>query len=585
MPECNLYNTVSCIENSLCIENKDADIQIIEEIKENFPKHGYMTIWKNIYTTIAKRDLHRTFEHIYTSNQSRFALSEKYVLPVPPNDHEKFMYLNSGIYSYLIISLLSSLSIILGYVFFSISSPFLYVYFSYILTLCIYYGVNHYIILMARTMSYDEHRDICLTTDISSVSVDIFLPVCGEDIEVLSNTWKYVSNMDFHNYQVYVLDDGNCREVESLSTLYRFHYIVRNDRPALKKSGNMRNAFTITSGKYILVLDADFVPRKDFLKETIPLMERDKNIGILQTPQYFRNYVEQSWLEKGAAGLQEVFYRIIQTSRNHFNASLCVGTSAIYRREALQKFGGSAPVEHSEDVTTGLYIMNDGFKVKYLPLVLSMGVCPSEIYPFFMQQYRWSLGSFTLMLYKRPLWLGKNISLIQRICFVNGFSYYVFHVFSPFFSPVCIICILFFFPDQLTWFNVMFVAPSLLNDLFFHKMWTTQSVKMKVVTFDKTIKIQSIAFCYALKDALFNTAMGWVPTGIKRTSNNGSNIRLKTGLKIMFFYDIVVMVVVIVGTAIRITEGYPFYNFLYIVLQSVYQFFLCFYIVLYFLNV
>lgn len=435
-------------------------------------------------------------------------------------------------------------------------------------------------------MSYEEHSKLCSNnSDFSNISVDVFLPVCGEDIEVLFNSWKYVNQIDFPDFNVYVLDDGNSKEVESLCMLYKFNYIVRNDRPTLKKSGNLRNAFKITSGTYILVLDADFVPRKDFLKETIPLMQNDKNIGILQTPQYFRNSDNQSWLEKGAAGLQEVFYRVLQTSRNHFNASLCVGTSAIYRREALSKFGGSAPVSQSEDVITGLYVMNNGYKIKYIPLVLSMGVCPGEIYPFFMQQYRWSLGSFTLMLYKRELWCANNILLIQRVCFINGFSYYIFHAVSPFFSPVCIICLLFFFPEQLLWINIMFFAPSLFNDIVFNKLWTSQNIKLKILTFDKTNKLQSIAFYYALIDAIFKNQMGWVPTGIKVINKDLSTIRLKTGLQVMFFWDTTIMTIIILGTVFRINDGYIYYNFIYIVLQSVYQFILSCNIIIYFLNI
>ena len=552
--------------------------------KENFKINGYIQIWKNIYYSLVNENIEETLRSIFTSNQIRFRLSEHYILSVPPNDYEKFLYLNSGIYSYLTISVCSSTCIILGYIFFAISSPVLYLYLSYILMLCSYYLINHYIIIIGNSMCYQSHTDICNSTDISEISVDVFLPVCGEDIEVLSNTWKYVSELDFPNYQVYVLDDGDSREVESLCMIYEFHYIVRDDRPKLKKSGNMRNAYKVTQGDYIFVLDADFVPRNDFLRETIPLMEHDHNIGILQTPQYFRNSNEQTWLEKGAAGLQEVFYRIIQSSRNNFNASLCVGTSAIYRRKALERFEGSAPVEHSEDVNTGLYVMNEGYKVKYLPLVLSMGVCPGEIYPFFNQQYRWSIGSFILMLHNRTLWCGKNISFIQRMCFINGFSYYIFHAVSPVFSPVCIICIIYFYPEQLTWFNIMFVAPSFLNDIFFHKLWTTQNIKVKVISFDKTSKIQSIAFFYSLKDAIFKNAMEWVPTGIKVIGKDLSTTRLSIGLKTMFFYDSIVMTVIILGTVMRINEGFLYYNFIYIVLQSVYQFLLSFHIILYFLN-
>ena len=545
----------------------------------------HIKIWENMHGAISRQNIDETFAHIFNSNKSKFELTDKYVLSSPPNDYEKFIYIKSGSLSYLILSIISSVAIILGYVFLSGSSPFLYVYFVYVALLCAYYFINHLIIIMGKTMNYQTHIDICKLVDISNVSVDIFLPICGEDLRVISNTWKYVCELDFPNYNVYVLDDGDSREVESLCIMHDFNYIVRDDRPTLKKSGNMRNAFKKTDGKYILVLDADFVPRKDFLKETIPLMEHDEKIGILQTPQYFRNSDNQSWLEKGAAGLQEVFYRVVQISRNNFNAAMCVGTSAVYRRDALARFGGSAPVEHSEDVTTGLYIMNEGFKVEYLPLVLSMGVCPGEILPFFTQQYRWAVGSFTLMLHNRALWCGQNIMCIQRICFMNGFSYYIFHVMSQFVSSTCSVVILYFFPDQLSWFNILFVVPSLLNDVVFHKLWTTQNVKIKVVSFDKTCKIQNIAFCYALKDAIYKTPMEWIATGNKLSNKKLSIIRLKNGLRIMFLFDGIVMAVVTLGSAWRIYQNYPYYVFLYIMLQSIYQFCLSFHIILYFVNV
>lgn len=555
------------------------------DIKDHFATKGHVKIWENIYFSITNKNINVTLEHIFNSNKSRFELTTKYVLSTPPNDYEKFLYIKSGSNSYLILSVVSSIAVILGYIFFAGSSPFLYIYFCYVAILCAYYFINHLIVIMGKDMDYQDHTDICSKIDISNITVDIYLPICGEDLIVLSNTWKNVCELDFPNFNVYVLDDGDSREVESLCMIYGFNYIIRDDRPNLKKSGNMRNAYKMTCGKYILVLDADFVPRKDFLKETIPLMEHDMHIGILQTPQYFRNSDDQSWLEKGAAGLQEVFYRVVQTSRNNFNATMCVGTSAIYRREALSKFGGSAPVENSEDVTTGLYVMNEGFKIKYLPLILSMGVCPGEILPFFTQQYRWAVGSFTLMLHNRSLWCGKNIICIQRICFMNGFSYYIFNVTSQFISPTCIIIILYFFPDQLTWFNILFVVPSLLNDIIFHKLWTTQNVKIKVMSFDKTCKIQNIAFFYSFKDAIFNTPMEWIATGNKLTNKNRSSIRLKTGLKVMFLFDSIVMTVVILGSVLRIYQNYPFYNFIYVMLQSVYQWFLSFYIITYFLDI
>lgn len=87
--------------------------------------------------------------------------------------------------------------------------------------------------------------------------------------------------------------------------------IRRTDRPALRKAGNLRHAFSVTSGEAFVVFDADFCPRPDFLLETIPYLA-DASIGILQTPQFFSRRSEQMWVEQGAGVCQELFYRMEQ---------------------------------------------------------------------------------------------------------------------------------------------------------------------------------------------------------------------------------------------------------------------------------
>ena len=51
-------------------------------------------------------------------------------------------------------------------------------------------------------------------------------------------------------------------------------------------------------------------------------------------------------------------------NRNYFGASVCVGSCAVYRRAAVEPFGGVAAIEHSEDIHTGCKITEAGFKVR-----------------------------------------------------------------------------------------------------------------------------------------------------------------------------------------------------------------------------
>lgn len=61
-------------------------------------------------------------------------------------------------------------------------------------------------------------------------------------------------------------------------------------------------------------------------------------------------------------------------------------------------------------------------QIKYVPLPVAMGTCPDDPQTFFMQQYRWAMGSATLVL-RKDFWRS-NISSIHKICFLNGMLYY-----------------------------------------------------------------------------------------------------------------------------------------------------------------
>ena len=178
--------------------------------------------------------------------------------------------------------------------------------------------------------------------------MDIYLPICGEPAAVLRNTWTAVAALTAAYQgvaQVYVLDDGPADEVAGTAAAadsFGFRYLRRPDTPTFKKSGNLRHAFARTDGEFLVILDADFAPRPDFLAETLPYMDNQAT-GIVQTPQFFRASPRQTWIENAAGSIQEVFYRSIQVARDRFDAAACVGTSALYRRAALEPRGRPDP--------------------------------------------------------------------------------------------------------------------------------------------------------------------------------------------------------------------------------------------------
>ncbi|NEM92463.1 glycosyltransferase family 2 protein [Galbitalea soli] len=339
-------------------------------------------------------------------------------------------------------------------------------------------------------------------------TVDVFLPSAGEDLAVLRNTYTHVSRMEWAGrLQVWVLDDADKSEVRQLATDFGFNYRVRPNRGYMKKAGNLQAGFGQSDGDFIVIFDADFCPRPDFLRHTIPYM-RDPEIAIVQTPQFFDTRGEMTWLERTAGATQELFYRWVQPSRDRAGAAICVGTCAVYRRSALKETGGFAQIEHSEDVHTGMMLMRAGFSVRYVPILVSKGLCPSDLAGFLNQQYRWCNGSITLLrsgqASRRPL------SLRQRMAFWSGFMYYISTAVNVFFLhvPGMIMAVLFASDVRASNF-IPFLAGAWVYLVLMPRVsksrWRFEVMRVQMA--------YSFSHALAITHKLTGRTKGWVATG------------------------------------------------------------------------
>ena len=284
--------------------------------------------------------------------------------------------------------------------------------------------------------------------------------MCGEPLDVIRNTWVHVADMRQY-YQgvvtVYVLDDAGDQAVAAMAAEFGFVYNSRTNRGWFKKAGNLRYGFQLSSGEYILVLDADFAPRRDLLNELLPYMERDRRIAIVQSPQFFRVVDQQNWIERGAGAVQELFYRAIQVSRQRMDGAICVGTCAVYRRAALKENGGPTLIEHSEDVHTGFDLRRRGWDLRYVPIALATGLCPDTAGAFQVQQYRWCSGSLSL-LSSKEFWRAR-LRVRTRMCYLSGFFYYIHTALFTFVGPLIPITLLLAMPWTLRLENMKLIVP------------------------------------------------------------------------------------------------------------------------------
>ena len=434
------------------------------------------------------------------------------LLPVPPGEAEKASYSDRNIALILRASLFSFGALLISQARFIITAPPLLVFAPLLAFTVVYYVISLFVNAGTRGFDTAEHRALVNAWDpVPYPSLDIFLPVCGEPVEILHNTWRYVAEL-VRCYPgaatAYVLDDAESSQAAALADAFGFTYLVRPNRGWYKKAGNLRHAFTRSSGEFILILDADFTPRADLPLEMLPYFSTDPTLGIVQSPQYFRTHARQSWIERGAGAVQELFYRMVQVSRDRHRGAICVGSCAIYRRVALESNGGTTLIEHSEDVHTGFDLRRAGWNLRYLPIPLATGLCPPDPDSFLTQQYRWCAGSMSLLA-SRKFWTTK-MRLRTRFCYLSGFCYYLHTALFTFVAPAIPLTMLIFMPEHVRLINYVSIAPSILYNMVVFPSW--HRCRFGLSGFMAKF-LYGWAHLFCLFDICRGRRMGWQATG------------------------------------------------------------------------
>jgi cellulose synthase (UDP-forming) len=240
----------------------------------------------------------------------------------------------------------------------------------------------------------------------------------------------------------------------------------------------------------------------------LPYMDMHPDAGIVQTPQFFRVEDDQTWVERGAGSIQELFYRSIQTARANKNGAICVGSCAIYRRSALIQNDGMSLAHHSEDIHTGFDLYLLGWRLIYLPVALSTGNCPDNIVAFVNQQYRWCAGTMSL-LGDRKFWKS-SVPLYTRLCYLSGSVGYVYTAVFTFVAPMLAIGMLFFGPGYLLLKNMIFVAPVLFYAGVVYPMWHRSPYRLEAWS---VRMLSGWAHAFAFFDHLRGKLRGWQASG------------------------------------------------------------------------
>ena len=342
--------------------------------------------------------------------------------------------------------------------------------------------------------------------------VDVLICTYNENRLILEQTIVGAMSMNHSNARVWICDDGRREWLRQLCKEHGCGYITRKDN-AHAKAGNINNALVYlcdlgTPPEFISILDADFVPKPDFLTRCLALM-KDPSVGIVQTPQHFVNpdpiqgnlALSRVWPDE-----QRYFFDVLMASKDAWGAAFCCGTSSVIRVNPLMQIGGFPTDSVTEDYLVTLRLRQIGYQTIYLNEQLSLGLAPEGLKEYITQRSRWCLGFVQICRGKSgPLRLQNRLTFVDRVILTETFLYWsAAHAFRLLALIIPILFLLFgiqavhaSFRDVLSYFLPCFIVQmSILG-------WMTQARVMPIMA-DVSQLIAAHSVLKAVVMGLFN---------------------------------------------------------------------------------
>ncbi|MFT5216621.1 MAG: cellulose synthase/poly-beta-1,6-N-acetylglucosamine synthase-like glycosyltransferase [Glaciecola sp.] len=253
--------------------------------------------------------------------------------------------------------------------------------------------------------------------------VTIQLPVYNE-LYVMNRLLENISKIEYpkDKLEIQVLDDSTDESFETTATHIKtlqntgldIKHVLRDDRKNFK-AGALKEGLKIAKGEFIVIFDADFLPKKDWLKQTIPFF-KDPNIGVVQTRWGHINR-DYSILTKIQAFALDAHFSLEQVGRNskghfiNFN-----GTAGVWRKKCIIDAGNWEGDTLTEDLDLSYRAQLKNWKFKYLEDVETPAELPVVISAARSQQFRWNKGGAEN--FRKMMWRvlkNQNISAKTKV--------------------------------------------------------------------------------------------------------------------------------------------------------------------------
>ncbi len=294
--------------------------------------------------------------------------------------------------------------------------------FSIVLIVAETYGLINSFFLIATVWKL-KYRDSPPAP--KALKVDVFITNFDEPLEVLRRTAIGARAIKYP-HRTFMLDDGKRDEVKAMADALGIGYI-RRDGNEHAKAGNLNHALKVTSGEFILQLDADHVPLPNILDRLLGYFG-DERVAFVQSPQDFYNTDSFTHVvnEEGRSLWEEnrIFFSLLQPGKDNWNAAFFCGSCGVLRRQAFDEIGGFSTKTITEDMETSIVLHGRGWRSVYHGETLAYGLAPSSAFAYHVQRLRWGQGSMQILRKLNPLFYP-GLTIPQRLAYLSSTATYL----------------------------------------------------------------------------------------------------------------------------------------------------------------
>lgn len=229
--------------------------------------------------------------------------------------------------------------------------------------------------------------------------VTIQLPVYNE-IYVMERLLENISKIEYpkDKLEIQVLDDSTDESLESTRLLIKnlkktgidIVHICRTNRTGFK-AGALKEGLKVAKGEFISIFDADFLPKSNWLQQTVPYF-KDKKLGVVQTRwgHLNRDYSVLTRIQAFALDAHFTLEQVGRNSKGHFiNFN---GTAGVWRKTCIIDAGNWEGDTLTEDLDLSYRAQLKDWKFKYLEDIETPAELPIVISAARSQQFRWNKG-------------------------------------------------------------------------------------------------------------------------------------------------------------------------------------------------